>query len=301
MVLLREKALRGASIVALIVGLLISPFSLHAQDNSQGRYRPEGRQVGLAIGREFDERLYEVRTYEPEVSAEAFAGAMVFYPLTLSFDPPNGAVAFVPGFREPASVYEWWGPALASLGYSVFILETNTPTDALAARADALIAAVDFIKAENQNPDAPVANKIDPEKIAIMGHSVGGGASLMAATQMGDGIKAVIPLALYCCEPGQSFSGDYSSLIVPAMIIASAEDEVAPPAEHAKLLYDSIGGSKTYVEFASGDHTFISNSGEQKAALGRFVLAFLKDNLDGRNHLEDLDDGGAELTLFLTE
>ena len=301
MVLLREKALRSAGIVTLIVGLLVSPLSLLAQDNSQGRYRPEGRQVGLAIGREFDERLYEVRTYEPEVSAEAFAGAMVFYPLTLSFDPPNGAVAFVPGFRAPASVYEWWGPALASLGYSVFILETNTPTDALAARADALIAAVDFIKSENQNPDAPVANKIDPEKIAIMGHSMGGGASLVAANEMGDNIKAVIPLALYCCEPGQSFNGDYSSLMVPAMIIASAEDEVAPPADHAKLLYDSIGGSKTYVEFASGNHSFVSNSGEQKAALGRFVLAFLKDNLDGRNHLEGLDNGGAELTLLLTE
>ena len=301
MALIREKALRNAGIVTLIVGLLVSPLSLQAQDNSQGRYRPEGRQVGLAIGREFDERLYEVRTYEPEVSAEAFAGAMVFYPLTLSFDPPNGAVAFVPGFRAPASVYEWWGPALASLGYSVFILETNAPTDALAARADALIAAVDFIKSENQNPDAPVANKIDPEKIAIMGHSMGGGASLVAATQMGDDIKAVIPLALYCCEPGQSFSGDYSSLAVPAMIIARAKDEVAPPAEHAKLLYDSIGGSKTYVEFANGNHSFVSNSGEQKAALGRFVLAFLKDNLDGRNHLEGLDNGGAELTLLLTE
>ena len=59
------------------------------------------------------------------------------------------------------------GPALASLGYSVFILETNAPTDALAARADALIAAVDFIKSENQNPDAPVANKIDPEKLRL--------------------------------------------------------------------------------------------------------------------------------------
>ena len=301
MVLLPEKALRSAGITTLIIGLLITPLSLLAQDNSQGRYRPEGRQVGLAIGREFDERLYEVRTYEPEVSSEAFAGAMVFYPLTLSFDPPNGAVAFVPGFRAPASAYEWWGPALASLGYSVFILETNTPTDALAARADALIAAVDFIKSENQNPDAPVANKIDPEKIAIMGHSMGGGASLVAANEMGDNIKAVIPLALYCCEPGQSFNGDYSSLMVPAMIIASAEDEVAPPADHAKLLYDSIGGSKTYVEFANGNHSFVSNSGEQKAALGRFVLAFLKDNLDGRNHLEGLDNGGAELTLLLTE
>ena len=301
MVLLREKVLRSAGIVTLIFGLLVSPLSLQAQDNSQGRYRPEGRQVGLAIGRAFDERLYEVRTYEPEVSAEAFAGAIVFYPLTLSFDPPNGAVAFVPGFKASASAYEWWGPALASLGYSVFILETNTPTDALAARADALIAAVDFIKAENQNPDTPVAKKVDPEKIAIMGHSMGGGASLVAATQMGDNIKAVIPLALYCCELGQSFSGDYSSLMVPAMIIASAEDEVAPPADHAKLLYESVGGSKTYVEFASGNHSFVSNSGEQKAALGRFVLAFLKDNLDGRNHLEGLDDGGAELNLFLTE
>ena len=170
MALLREKALQGAGIVSLIFGLLISTHSLQAQDNSQGRYRPEGRQIGLAIGRELDERLYEVRTYETEVTSEAFAGAVVFYPLTLSFDPPNGAVAFMPGFRAPASIYEWWGPALASLGYSVFILETNTPTDSLAARADALIAAVDFIKSENQNSSAPVADKIDIEKIAIMGH-----------------------------------------------------------------------------------------------------------------------------------
>ena len=301
MALLREKALRGAGIVSLIFGLLVITQGLQAQDNSQGRYRPEGRQIGLAIGREFDERLYEVRTYETEVASEAFAGATVFYPLTLSFDPPNGAVAFMPGYRAPASIYEWWGPALASLGYSVFILETNTPTDALAARANALIAAVDFIKSENQNSSAPVADKIDIEKIAIMGHSMGGGASLLAATQIEDDIKAVIPLALYCCEPGQSFSGDYGNLKVPAMIIASAEDEVAPPSDHAKLLYDSIGGRKTYIEFASGDHMFVSNSGEEKAALSRFVLAFLKDNLDGRNHLESLNEEGAGLTLFLTE
>ena len=284
MALLREKTLRSAGIVTLIVGLLFSSQP-SGTGQQQGPLPPRRQTSRPGNWPGFDERFYEVRTYEPDVSAEAFAGAMVFYPLTLSFDPPNGAVAFVPGFRAPASAYEWWGPALASLGYSVFILETNAPTDALAARADALIAAVDFIKSENQNPDAPVANKIDPEKIAIMGHSMGGGASLVAATQMGDDIKAVIPLALYCCEPGQSFSGDYSSLAVPAMIIASAEDEVAPPAEHAKLLYDSIGGSKTYVEFASGNHSFVSNSGEQ-AALGRFVLAFLKDNLDDRNHLE---------------
>ncbi len=41
MVLLPEKSLRSAGIATLIVGLLITPLSLLAQDNSQGRYRPE--------------------------------------------------------------------------------------------------------------------------------------------------------------------------------------------------------------------------------------------------------------------
>ncbi len=272
-------------LVALVLSLLVFPGGSYAQDNSQGRYRPEGRQVGMAAGREFDERIYEVRTYEPQVSLDEFAAAMVFYPLTLSFDPPNGAIAFVPGFRAPATAYEWWGPALASLGYSVFILETNSPTDSLAARADALIAAVDFIKSENQNADAPVNNKIDPDKIAIMGHSMGGGASLAAAAELGDSIQAVVPLALYCCEPGQSFSGDYSNVSAPALVIASATDEVAAPAEHAKLVYDSVGSNKIYMELTEGDHAFPTNSGAEKATLARFVLAFLKVNLDDRTNL----------------
>ena len=302
MALHRKGALSALSMmVTLILSLVAFSGSSFAQDNSQGRYRPEGRQIGLAAGREFDERVYEVRTYQPDVSSDAFAGAMAFYPLTLSFDLPNGAIAFVPGFRANAAMYEWWGPALASLGYTVFILETNTPTDALAARADALIAAVDFIKAENQNPDAPIVNKIDPDKIAIMGHSMGGGASLAAAAELGNNIGAVIPLALYCCEPGQSFSGDYSNISAPALVISSAVDEVAPPEEHAKLVYDSIGSAKIYLELAEGDHMFVTNSGEEKSTLGRYVLAFLKDNLDGKNHLTSITESEAEISRFLQE
>jgi len=298
MILPRERVIwTSGLLLALLLSLLTFPTTSFGQDNSQGRYRPEGRQVGLAAGREFDERVYEVRTYEPSSTPDAFSGAMVFYPLTLSFDPPNGAIAFVPGFRANASMYEWWGPALASLGYSVFILETNTPTDGLAARADALIAAVDFIKSENQNSEAPVNNKIDPDKIGIMGHSMGGGASLAAAAELGDSIAAVIPLALYCCEPGQSFSGDYSSVSAPALVIASAADEVAPPEAHAKLLYDSVGSNKIYMELSEGDHMFVSNSGNEKATLARFVLAFLKVQVDGKSNLAShLSDPTSEYT-----
>jgi esterase/lipase len=286
MTLSRLRILWTSSLLtSLLVSLLMLSGTSSAQDNTQGRYRPEGRQIGLAAGREFDERLYEVRTYDAEPSSEAFASAMVFYPLTLSFDPPNGAVAFVPGYRGQPQNYEWWGPVLASVGYSVFILETNTGTDSLAQRADALTAAVEFIKSENQNPDSPVNNKIDPEKIAIMGHSLGGGATLAAAAALGDEIAAAIPLALYCCELGQSFEGDYSNVSAPTLVIAAAQDEIAPVEQHAKLVYDSIGSEKIYMEMTEGDHMLVTNSGSDKNTLGRFVVAFLKVHMDGRDNL----------------
>ena len=266
----------------LAASALLLPMAASAQDNSQGRYRPEGRQIGTATGREFGERIYEVRTYEASPGVAEFADVMVFYPLTLSFDRPNGAIAFSPGFRAAADNYEWWGPTLASLGYNVFIFNTNEPTDGLGARADALVALVDFIKAENANPDSPVANKIDVDKIALMGHSMGGGAALAAADRLGDEVGAVIPLAAYCCEPGGSFEGDFSSLTAAALVIASAEDTVAPPAEHARMLYDLLGSeNKVYMEFAAGDHMFPANGGPEHETMGRTTLAFLKVHLDG--------------------
>ena len=281
MTLSRERFLWTSGLLAaLVVGLLLFPGGAQAQDNSEGRYRPEGRTIGLAAGREFDERLYEVRTYDAQPNSDAFASATVFYPLTLSFDIPNGAIAFIPGYQGTPANYEWWGPALASLGYNVFILETNTTTDNLAQRADALVAAVDFIKAENENADSPVNSRMDMEKIALMGHSLGGGATLAAAARLGDDIAAVVPLALYCCELGQSFDGDYSSISVPTLVVAAAQDEIAPVGQHAKLVYDSIGGDKIYMELAEGDHMLVTNAGADKEILGRYVIAFLRAKLD---------------------
>ena len=288
------------ALLLLAASLLLLPAA-YAQDNSQGRYRPEGRQIGVAAGREFGERIYEVRTYEANPGVAEFADVMVFYPLTLSFDRPNGAIAFSPGFRAGADNYEWWGPTLASLGYNVFIFNTNEPTDGLAARADALTALVDFIKAENANPDSPVTNKIDEDKIVLMGHSMGGGAALAAADSLGDTVDAVIPLSLYCCEPGGSFEGDYGSLTVPALIIASAEDEVAPPEAHARLLYDSLGSeNKVYMEFAAGDHMIVANGGPDHDTMGRITLAFLKVYLDGVEGLAEQVNSPGDADKFST-
>lgn len=278
-----SRALAGL-VGSVFFYLTLAAAPAAAQDNSDGRYRPDGRQLAGQVAREFGERLYEVRTYDPDVGSEAFASARIFYPLTLSFAAPIGAVALVPGFRAAGENYEWWGPMLASFGYAVMILDTNQPNDGLAARKDALRAAVEFLQAENTASGSPLAGKLDTSKIAIMGHSMGGGAALHAATELGSVVKAVIPLLPYCCEPGQTFSGDFSGLSVPTLIIASAEDTVAPPEQHAHLLYQSVaeGTPRLYLEFAQGDHMLATNSGTDLASVGRYAMAWLRLHLDGQ-------------------
>ena len=274
----------------LITLLSASAFALatltpvSAQDTGEpGRYRPQGRELAREIGREYNEALYEVRNYDPQVSVDEFADATIFYPLTLSFAPPTGAVVLVPGYTATQAAYDWWGPALASLGIVVMIIDTNDPRDTFQPRKEAHIAAVEFLKNEVANSDSPISGKVDTNKLAIMGHSLGGGAALAAARELGSEIKAVVGLMPYCCELGESFSDDYSDLTVPTLITASSEDTVAPPATHARLLYDSIaaGTNKAYLEFAAGTHNLPTNGGTDLAAQARFTFAWLRLQMDG--------------------
>ena len=68
---------------------------------------------------------------------------------------PIGGVAIAPGFTEEQRHIDWWGPRLASHGYAVLILDTNEPRDRPDVRADALIAAVGVLKAENNGGGRP--------------------------------------------------------------------------------------------------------------------------------------------------
>ena len=202
----------------------------------------------------------------------------------------------VPGFRGTPPVYDWWGPMLASVGVITMIIETNTPEDSLEARKNAFIAGVEFLSGENDNPASPIRDKLDTSNIAIMGHSLGGGASLRAAEELGSQIKAVIPLTPYCCELGQSFEGNLSGVSVPTLIIASAEDAIAPPAEHARMLYDSVNAAteKVYLEFATGNHMLPSNSGQDLETLGTYVYAFIKENFTDNPRYADFIFGDGE-------
>ncbi|MDG2421339.1 MAG: acetylxylan esterase [Gammaproteobacteria bacterium] len=281
--------------IGLLAGSLILPNAI-AQDNSDGRYRPEGRTFARNAANLFDDRLFEARTYIAGTDVAEFASATIFYPLTLSFDRPNGAVVMSPGYRGTPEAYDWWGPMLASVGIITLIIETNTTEDNLEQRKNALIAGVELIKRENAEDSSPINNKLDESQIAIMGHSLGGGASLRAAAELGGDIKAVVPLTPYCCELGQSFEGDLNDVSVPTLIIATAEDTIAPPETHSRLLYDAINSStdKVYLEFAEGSHNLPTNQGTDLQIQGTYVYAFLKANFTDDSKYADFINGDGE-------
>ncbi|MEX0901858.1 MAG: hypothetical protein WDZ76_03895 [Pseudohongiellaceae bacterium] len=285
------------SVIAFLFLIALAPVAV-AQNlgADDGRYRPLGREIAAEIGRDLGERLYEVRTYDPEPEVGEFSAATLFYPLTLSFDPPIPSVVLVPGYRGTQAAYDWWGPALASLGIAVMILDTNTPEDSLEDRSNALVAAVDFLQAENGKDGSPLQNRLSMDKIGIMGHSLGGGASLAAARELGDSIGAVVALTPYCCELRQSFTGDYSDLMVPSLIITTAEDTVAPPDTHGRLLYESMADSvdKAYVEFATGAHNLPTNAGTDLQTLALYTVVWLKQHLDDNAALAEWFTGEPE-------
>ena len=221
--------------------------------------------------------VYEVMTYTDIPDVPEFGDATVYYPMDTP--GPIGGVAISPGWTELQRHIEWWGPRLASHGYAVLVLDTNDPrADQPEARAEALMAAVRILRGENDRAGSPLSGRIDTGKMAIMGHSMGGGGVLIAANKYPTEFQAAIPFT-----PWQP-AGDFSQVVVPTLVMAGSADRVAGVADHAWPHFQSIPEStiKVFMEIDGGSH-FIADSrrGEDLATIGRYGIAWLKLYLDG--------------------
>ena len=107
------------SLITAVTFSLAAVAPATAQDTDEpGRYRPQGREIARAIGNEFDEALYEVRTYDPRADVDEFASATIFYPLTLSFAAPSGGLVYPLKLKENIEASWWLGilsPARSSV------------------------------------------------------------------------------------------------------------------------------------------------------------------------------------------
>jgi len=227
---------------------------------------------------------YQVAYYSSFPAVQEFGSATIYFPANKG--QTFGAVAIAPGYTEKKGNINWWGNHLASHGYAVLVMDTNEPGDFPEVRAEALMAAIRVLVGENLRMGSPIKGKIDEDRFAIMGHSMGGGGALLAANSHTDKLKAAIPFTPWLPE------SNFSEVRIPTLIIAGEIDRIAVPNEHSWPHYQSLPNDipKMYFELKGGNH-FIANTNTNEERL--------QPNIDVHDLLGSI--GVAWLKLFVDE
>ena len=108
-----------------------------------------------------------------------------------------------------------------------------------------------------QTTNALFQNHIYP-KVGIMGHSMGGGASFLAADN-NTSIHALIGLAP--AETNPSAIAVAPNVQVPSIVFSGSSDGVTPPSQHHIPMYDGVTSTcKSFVSIIGGAHCYFANT-----------------------------------------
>ena len=96
------------------------------------------------------------------------------------------------------------------------------------------------------------------QKVVIMGHSMGGGATMLAAENNAS-IAGIVGLAP--AETNPSAVSVCGNINVPALIFSGSNDGVTPPIDNHLPMYQGLASScKSYVSITGGAHCYFANS-----------------------------------------
>lgn len=176
-------------------------------------------------------------------AAGSFGGGTIYYP-TSTTSGTFGAVAISPGYTAAQSSISWLGPRLASQGFVVITIDTLSRYDQPAERGDQLNAALTYL-----TRSSAVRDRIDPSRLAVMGHSMGGGGTLEAAKD-NPALRATIGMTPY------NLDKTWPEVTTPSLIIGAQNDDVAPVSRHSIPFYNGLASlpQKAYLELRGASH-----------------------------------------------
>ncbi|MFE9040420.1 alpha/beta hydrolase family protein [Streptomyces sp. NPDC007818] len=258
-----KRYLAAASAVAAGLALLLAPGAGAAAAGNPYERGPEPTEASVEAAR----GSYAVsQTTVSSLAASGFGGGTIYYPSSTA-DGTFGAVAISPGFTATQSSVAWLGPRLASQGFVVFVIDTITTVDQPDSRGRQLLAALDHLTQRST-----VRSRVDASRLAVMGHSMGGGGTLEAAKSR-PSLKAAVPLT------GWNTDKTWPELRTPTLVIGADGDTIAPVATHSEPFYESLpaGLDKAYLELNGATH-FTPNTSD--TTLAKYSLAWLKRFVD---------------------
>jgi dienelactone hydrolase len=189
-------------------------------------------------------------------------------------EPPLAGVVVVPGFISPEAAIRAWGPFLASHGIVTLTIGTNSGGDSPEERARALLDGIETLKAEHTRPGSPLEDQLALDRFALMGWSMGGGGTLIAASQTPE-LRAAIGLAAW--SPRARFAQNQ----VPTLLLAGSGDDIA--GGQSQGFFESIPQTtpKMLFEVAGGNHDIANDPRSANGEIGRYGLSWLKVFLEG--------------------
>jgi dienelactone hydrolase len=263
-----RRALTGLVLGLALAGATVAATTTTATAAIEHRRGPDPTEASITapLG-----SFATASTTVPE-SVAGFGGGVIHYPTDTS-QGTFGAVAVAPGFLGSSANYAWMGPRLASQGFVVFLINTDNRLDQPPSRGAQLLAALDHLVTTST-----VRSRIDPGRLAVAGHSMGGGGALTAAATR-PGLQAAIPL--------QPWHGDktWPEVRVPTLIVGAEADTTAPVASHAEPFYESLPATieKAYLELNDADHR-VGTRGD--TTMARSMIAWLKRYVDDDTRYE---------------
>ncbi len=192
---------------------------------------------------------------------------IVFYPEALeSSDQTWPVIVWANGTMCAPVLYTSLLKNLAAQG---FIVVTNS--DVMNGNGKTQVAALDWILAQNANPESVFYGKVDTLRLAAAGHSQGG-RSVVNACASDSRFACAVSIA------GSPFSSEAKKLSTPTLFLTGTLDTIVLAAMWVKPAYNNCKGPAVYASLKNGIHTTCMLSADKYVG---YMALWLRAWLDG--------------------
>lgn len=272
-----QNLMKTTAYAAVLAAALTLSVSASAQSNPY-QHGPAPTQASLQVDGPFP-----VSTQR--LAGRGFGNGTIYSPNATG---KYAVIAVVPGFTAGESSMQAMGRRMATHGFVVVTISTNTVLDFPPSRATQLLAA---LRAATAVTTGPVAGKMDTSRQAVAGWSMGGGGTLLAASDT-PSLKGATAWA-----PWVANSNKLSSDRVPTTILGGTADTVANPTTMSTAFYNKIPASvKKYLGIIQGaDHGFSTTASQPASYIS---IAWMKRNVDNDTRYSQFLNGDSRLATF---
>jgi predicted dienelactone hydrolase len=171
---------------------------------------------------------------------------------------PYPAITFGHGFLQAVSTYQSTLNHLATHGY--FVIASDSESGLFPSHqnfANDLRFSLDYLTQQNGDQTSFLFNQVATMRYGAGGHSMGGGASLLA-TAADARIKAVANLA--AAETNPSAVSAMANVNAPASLISGSADTIVPVSSNGQLMYNAGRAPKMLPVIQGGWHCGFQDS-----------------------------------------